>query len=79
MRFAYTAMQAYPQVNFRFTIIPSTNRRGGMVPLDFNRTVLESEITLGDQPNQHPTQPQSHGFREEGKSLQQGQSLWALS
>lgn len=28
MWFAYTAMQAYPQVNFRFTIIPSTRRHG---------------------------------------------------
>jgi hypothetical protein len=48
MWFAYTAMQAYPQVDFRFTVVPSTNMPGGMVPLDFNRTVLESEITLGE-------------------------------
>jgi hypothetical protein len=49
MWFAYTAMQTYPQVNFRFTAVSFKSMPGGMVPLDFNRTVLESEITLHRQ------------------------------
>lgn len=49
MWYAYTAMQAYPEVNFRYTIIPSQNMpRGGLLPLVFNRTDLEAEIALGE-------------------------------
>lgn len=50
MWFAYTAMQAYPEIDFRYTIIPSQNMpRGGLLPLDFNRTDLEAEIALGQK------------------------------
>jgi hypothetical protein len=50
MWFAYAAMQAYPDINFRYTIIPSQNMpRGGLLPLDFNRTSLEAEIALGQK------------------------------
>jgi len=48
MWYAYAAMQAYPDINFRYTIIPSQNMpRGGLIPLDFNSTSLEAEIALG--------------------------------
>lgn len=48
MWFAYNAMQAYPRANFRYTIVPSAVMPGGIVPLDFNRTVLEQEMQLGE-------------------------------
>ena len=50
MWYAYSAMRAYPRATFRYTIIPSQNMpRHGLVPLDFNRTVLEWEMALGEK------------------------------
>ena len=48
MWFVYNAMQAYPKADFRFTIVPSASMPGGIVPLDFNRTVLQQEMQLGE-------------------------------
>lgn len=47
MWYAYTAMSAYPDVNFRYLFVPSASMPGGVEPLDFNRTNLENEMALG--------------------------------
>lgn len=47
MWFAYNAMNAYPQVNYRYIIVPSQGMPGGLVPLDFDPKNLEQEMTLG--------------------------------
>jgi hypothetical protein len=48
MWFIYNAMEAYPDVNFRFTFIPSETMPGGLVPLDFSKENLVNEIALGE-------------------------------
>ncbi len=47
MWFVYNAMNAYPQVNYRYIIVPSAGMPGGLVPLDFDPKNLEQELTLG--------------------------------
>ena len=39
-------MDAYPDVNFRYYIMPSRDLPG-LVPLDFNRQDLEETIAIG--------------------------------
>ncbi|CAG9329139.1 unnamed protein product [Blepharisma stoltei] len=45
--FLYNAVNAWPDVNFRYIILPSQKMPGGYVPLDFDRKVIEWEIELG--------------------------------
>jgi len=47
MWFVYNAMTAYPQVNYRYIIVPSASMPGGPVPLDFDHQNLVNEIALG--------------------------------
>lgn len=47
MWFVYNAMNAYPNVNYRYIIVPSKTMPGGAVPLDFDHKNLEQEIELG--------------------------------
>ena len=43
----YNARIAYPQVQFRYVLVPSEQLPGGFMPLDFNRPDVEWEIQLG--------------------------------
>lgn len=45
--FQFNVLNAFPKVNYRYTIIPSGYMPGGYVPLDFNQTALLQEIELG--------------------------------
>ena len=45
--YTYNAINAYPKVNFRNTIVPSAPMAGGVVPLNFTPSNLEYEIQLG--------------------------------
>jgi len=47
MWYLYTAMQAYPDVNFRYIIIPSKPLAGTIVPFDFTSANILSEISEG--------------------------------
>lgn len=47
MWYLYTAMQAYPDVNFRYIIIPSKPLAGGIVPFDFANSNILSELSEG--------------------------------
>ena len=48
MWYVYNAMQAYPNVNFRYMIVPSKPLAGSILPLDFDQANLESELALGE-------------------------------
>lgn len=48
MWYAYNAMQAYPNVNYRYMIVPSKPMAGSILPLDFDQANLESELALGE-------------------------------
>lgn len=39
----------YPEVNFRYTLVPSENIATGPVPLDFTREHLDELIELGER------------------------------
>jgi len=45
--YTYNAMIAYPKVNFRYIIHASEPMPGGIVPLNFTKSVLEREIQMG--------------------------------
>lgn len=45
----FNAVNAFPDVNFRYIILPQTALPGGFVPLDFTKDVLDLEIVLGKQ------------------------------
>jgi predicted patatin/cPLA2 family phospholipase len=45
--YTYQAIRAYPNVKYRYIIHPSKDLGGGIVPLNFNKTVLENEIQIG--------------------------------
>lgn len=47
MWYLYNAIQAYPDVNFRYIIIPSKPLAGGVVPFDFTASNLEAELAQG--------------------------------
>jgi len=48
MKNYYSAMTAWPDVNFRYAIFPSVQMPGGFIePLNFNQTILEWEVQLG--------------------------------
>jgi len=47
MWFYYNVMAAYPTVNIRYVVFPSAFMPGGPVPLDFNQTLMISEVQLG--------------------------------
>jgi len=50
--FYYSALNAYPDVNFRYVILPTSSIPDGRVPdvpLDFSKKVLENEIKLGKE------------------------------
>ena len=38
----------YPDVNFRYTLVPSVEISTGLVPLDFSREHLDELIALGE-------------------------------
>lgn len=46
--FAYYAQNAFPEVDFRYTLIPSREMPGGEIPLDFTKDNIEAEIALGE-------------------------------
>jgi hypothetical protein len=43
------AKVTFPQVTFRYTVIPTGTMPGGIVPLNFTQSVLEAEIQMGKQ------------------------------
>ena len=45
--YTYNAMVAYPKVYYRYIVHPSQPMPGGIVPLNFSKTVLEAEIQMG--------------------------------
>ena len=45
--YSYNAMVAYPNVDFRYIIIPTVPLSGGTIPLNFTPSNLESEIQQG--------------------------------
>ena len=38
----------YPDINFRYTLVPSVEISTGLVPLDFSREHLDELIALGE-------------------------------
>ena len=46
--FAYYAQTAFPEVDFRYTLIPSREMQGGEIPLDFTKENIEAEMELGE-------------------------------
>lgn len=47
--FAYYVEKAFPEVDFRYTLVPSKEMPGGEIPLDFDRDNIEGEIDLGEK------------------------------
>ena len=41
------AARAYPDVKFRYVVIPSSKLPGGIIPLNFNQTVIEESVQMG--------------------------------
>jgi len=48
MWYMYNAMLAYPNVNYRYMIVPSQPLAGSILPLDFDLANLQSELALGE-------------------------------
>lgn len=48
MWYVYNAMQAYPEVHYRYIIMPSQELAGSVEPLDFSPSNLASELELGE-------------------------------
>ena len=47
IKYTYQAMNAFPNVNFRYVLKPSLPIGGGIVPLNFTPSTIEYEIQLG--------------------------------
>ena len=45
--YLYNAMLAYPGVNFRYTILPTTTLPGGLIPLNFNQKDMLEMMAMG--------------------------------
>ena len=43
------AQLAYPKTKFRYVVIPTQDMPGGIVPLNFTQSVLETEVNMGKQ------------------------------
>ena len=48
MWYLYNALQAYPDVNFRYTVVPSQALPGSPIPLVFNTNAVNTMLTLAD-------------------------------
>jgi hypothetical protein len=52
MWYLYNAQLAYPNVNYRYLIIPSQPLAGSILPLDFDQANLQFELSLGQNDTQ---------------------------
>ena len=73
------AILAYPEVYFRFVVIPTKKMPGGIVPLNFDPQVLETEIEEGKQDVQNLLNSNSDARQTIAKLFKENQAKIAYA